>query len=232
MSIAWAHSAAEAPLVFRLHKQSHILKTRLSGQPQFAVAWEGGWCSDTVEENNHMDVVRIPFPHITRIKSGHLTFAKSPSTLTVGVKDETEIKWSHKLTLRQGVKAPRDSAEHMRYKSTALNTNSTPSKTTANKQIQGCTPARKYTPGYANSQQKFREHVQAAMTPNNRIWARSGESPTTDLLNWLNQTPEKGRLITSSPEPFMLQTWHFTEGAESLTAKEGRETNYLFHVYF
>lgn len=87
------------------------------------------------------------------------------------------------MTLKQGVKAPGDSVEHMRYKPTVLNTNSTPSKSTANKQIQGCTPARKYTPGYTNSQQKFREHVQAAMTPNNRIWARSGESPTTDLLN-------------------------------------------------
>lgn len=46
---------------------------------------------------------------------------------------------------------------------------------------QGCTPARKYTPGYANSQQKFREHVQAGITPNNRIWAHSGEKPNHRL---------------------------------------------------
>lgn len=42
-------------------------------------------------------------------------------------------------------------------------------------------PARKYAPGYANSQQKFREHVQAGMTPTNRIWARLGKKPNRRL---------------------------------------------------
>lgn len=42
-------------------------------------------------------------------------------------------------------------------------------------------PARKYAPGYANSQQKFREHVQAGMTLNNRIWAHSRKKPNRSL---------------------------------------------------
>lgn len=66
--------------------------------------------------------------------------------------------------MRQGVKPLGEPAEDMKHEPRALNTSS----------AQGHTPARKHAPGYANSQQKSRELVQAGMTPKNRIQAHAG----------------------------------------------------------
>lgn len=85
---------------------------------------------------------------------------------------------------------------------------------------QGHMPARKYTPGYANSQQKFRERVQAGMTPKNRILAHSGKKPDHKLPELMELSPGEREVLT---QPLSAPKLALHRGAESLTTSWGRE---------
>lgn len=97
-------------------------------------------------------------------------------------------KLNYKVTKWDKELSPWD-AVHVKHKPTALNTTCPHPGSLLINRSQGHMPARKYTPGYANSQQKFRERVQAGMTPRNRIQAHAGKKPNLRLTELMGLGP-------------------------------------------
>lgn len=87
-------------------------------------------------------------------------------------------------------------------------------------QPQGHTPARKHAPGYANSQQKFRELVQAGMTPKNRIQAHAGGNvPQSDWADGAG--PWKREVQGQLTQPLCAPKLACTEGLKVWSPAEG-----------